>query len=231
MPLVRQIFAALERQPRPVEVLLIDDASTDETWQQMLEAQRSEPRVRAVRLLAHGGQSAALWAGFQAGRGEVIATLDGDLQNDPADLLPMLEQLDNCDVVCGVRMQRRDGTLRRFSSLVARRARERVLGVDFRDSGCNLRVFKRSVVPLLLPFNGMHRFLPILAHDAGAVVREVLVSHRPRTAGQSKYGIWNRLGRGICDLAMIAWYRKRQLRNVPVTEHTRAGEAETLSRQ
>jgi dolichol-phosphate mannosyltransferase len=219
LPLARQVLQVLDPQPGGLELLLVDDASTDDTWDQILAAQRADPRVRPLRLLRHSGQSAALWCGFGASRGEVIATLDGDRQNDPADLPRMLSELAGCDMVCGVRAKRQDSPLRRASASVARWARKTALGVDFRDTGCNLRVFKRSVLPLLLPFNGLHRFMPILAHDAGAAVRETPVAHHPRSAGQSKYGLWNRLGRGIFDLAAMAWYRRRRLVNIPVMEH------------
>ena len=182
--------------------------------------QRSEPRLRAIRHLRNRGQSAALWTGFTASKGSIIATLDGDLQNDPADFPRMLQSLSSADLVCGVRTKRMDNGLRRFSSRVARSARKLVLGVDFRDTGCNLRVFKRSVLSTLFPFDGLHRFMPIIADGAGAVVVETPVGHRPRVAGVSKYGVWNRLGRGICDLAMVAWYKKRQLRDVRWSEHS-----------
>jgi dolichol-phosphate mannosyltransferase len=185
----------------------------------MLQAQQAEPRVRAVQLLRHSGQSAALWAGFKASQGAIIATLDGDLQNDPADLPRMINELARYDLVCGVRTRRIDNHLRRFSAAVARWARKTALGVDFRDTGCNLRVFKRKVLEELFPFDGLHRFMPILAHSAGALVLEVAVNHRPRTAGQSKYGVWNRLGRGIWDLIGVSWYRKRQLKNLAMAEH------------
>ncbi len=218
-PLAEQVFAALGHERRPIELILVDDASTDGTWEQILEAQRADARVRAIRHLRNSGQSAALWTGFTASRGNIIATLDGDLQNDPADLPRLLEALASSDLVCGVRTKRMDNSLRRFSSQVARWARKFVLGVDFRDSGCNLRVLKRSVLQTLFPFDGLHRFMPILAQGAGAVVTEMPVAHRPRVAGVSKYGVWNRLGRGICDLAMIAWYRKRQLKNISSVEH------------
>jgi dolichol-phosphate mannosyltransferase len=131
----------------------------------------------------------------------------------------MIEMLSSADMVCGLRAKRQDSGMRRFSSQVARWARKTVLRVDFRDTGCNLRVFKRPVLQVLFPFDGLHRFMPILAHGAGAVVIETPVSHRPRVAGVSKYGVWNRLGRGICDLAMVAWYRKRQLSNIAFTEY------------
>jgi dolichol-phosphate mannosyltransferase len=219
-PLVEQVFAAFRAEPRPIELILVDDASTDGTWERILEVQRADKRVRAVRHARNSGQSAALWTGFGVSRGSIIATLDGDLQNDPADLPRLLEALAAADLVCGVRTKRMDNALRRVSSKVARWARKLVLGVDFRDSGCNLRAFKRSVLQTLFPFDGLHRFMPIVAQGAGAVVVEMPVNHRPRIAGSSKYGVWNRLGRGIADLAMIAWYRKRQLKNISFVEHT-----------
>jgi dolichol-phosphate mannosyltransferase len=219
-PLADQVFAAFRNEPRPLELILVDDASTDGTWEQILEAQRADPRVRAIRHARNSGQSAALWTGFTVSKGRIIATLDGDLQNDPADLPRMIEALGSADLVCGVRTRRQDNSLRRFSSGVARWARKLVLGVDFRDSGCNLRAFKRSILQTLFPFDGLHRFMPILSDGAGAVVIEIPVPHRPRVAGVSKYGVWNRLWRGICDLAMIAWYRKRQLKGVSWTEQS-----------
>jgi len=202
-PLVQQIFEAFRGEKRAIELILVDDRSTDETWEEILKARRADARIRAVRHQRQSGQSAALWTGFQASRGEVIATLDGDLQNDPADFPGMLAELATCDLVCGVRVGRKDTRVRRLSSVIARWARKMVLGVDFRDSGCNLRVFKRSILKLLPAFDGLHRFIPILAHGGGAVVREMPVAHHARVAGLSKYGIGNRLGRGISGLALV----------------------------
>jgi glycosyltransferase involved in cell wall biosynthesis len=218
-PLVERVFQALRNETLPVELILVDDASDDTTWDRILEAQQAESRLRPVRLLRHSGQSAALWAGFSASRGSIIATLDGDLQNDPADLPLLLKELSNHDLVCGMRTKRMDNIVRRVSSSIARWARKTVLGVNFRDTGCNLRVFKRSVLRKLFPFNGLHRFMPVLAQCTGHSVLEIPVSHHPRTAGKSKYGIWNRLGRGIWDLVAISWYTKRQLSDIPAVEH------------
>ena len=218
-PLAERVFLAFSNELRSLELLLVDDASTDDTWTQILEAQKTHPRIRALRLVQHRGQSAALWTGFQASRGQFIATLDGDLQNDPADLPKLIAALQNCDLACGVRARRQDNFRRRVSTRIARRARRLALGVDFQDTGCNLRAFKRSVVSMLFPFDGLHRFMPILAHDAGAVVRELPVTHHPRVAGRSKYGVWNRLGRGIFDLVVISWARKRQLNNLQFVEY------------
>jgi dolichol-phosphate mannosyltransferase len=213
-PLANKIFEAFGEPQRSIELILVDDGSTDDTWQEILKARRADSRVRAVRHRARGGQSAALWTGFQASRAEVIATLDGDLQNDPADLPRMLEQLATCDMVVGVRVGRKDNAVRRLSSAIARWARRLALGVDFRDSGCNLRVFKRSVLKLLPAFDGLHRFIPILAHGRGAVVKEMPVTHHARVAGLSKYGIRNRLGRGIAGLVLVRRCLKGQ---VPAT--------------
>ena len=217
-PLVQRIFTAFEKEPRPVELILVDDGSKDDTWRQILKARQEDPRVRAIRHLQNAGQSASLWTGFQASRGGIIGTLDGDLQNDPADLPRMLALLSNSDLVCGVRTKRMDNALRRLSTRIARAARKFALGVDFQDTGCNLRVFKRSVLEHLPAFNGLHRFMPVLAHNAGAIVKETPVTHHPRVAGRSKYGVWNRMGRGIYDLIGVGWFQKRRLQKVPAVE-------------
>ena len=148
---------------------------------------------------------------FKNNRGSVIATLDGDLQNDPADLPEMIKLLGEADMVCGVRAKRMDSFVRRASSRIARKARTAVLGVDFADTGCNLRVFRRSAIEALPAFDGIHRFMPIFAHNTGLRVRELPVRHHPRTLGVSKYGVWNRLGRGIRDLIMVGWFIRRQI--------------------
>jgi len=218
VPLARQILDALRNEPHTLELVLVDDGSTDDTWSRILEERSADGRVWGLRHPQSRGQSAALWTGFKASRGSVIATLDGDLQNDPADLPAMLRELAACDMVCGVRAKRMDTVIRRISSRVARLARRTALGVDFRDSGCNLRVFKRAVLETLPPFDGLHRFMPILAHGAGAKVKEMPVTHHPRVAGHTKYGVWNRLGRGIYDLAMVRWYLKRQIKTMPATD-------------
>ena len=212
--LAQRTLEALRNEPRELELILVDDGSTDDTWERIQEARRADGRVRALRHARSFGQSAALWTGFKASQGGIIATLDGDLQNDPADLPAMLKELAAWDMVCGVRTKRQDTAVRRISSAIARQARKTALGVDFRDSGCNLRVFKRAVLETIPPFDGLHRFMPILAHGAGARVKEMPVTHHPRTAGRTKYGVWNRLGRGIYDLAMVRWYLKRQIKTM-----------------
>jgi dolichol-phosphate mannosyltransferase len=205
----------MEKEPRAFEMVFVDDASTDRTWDKILQFRREDQRMRGVRHRQNAGQSAALWTGLQVTASPILATLDGDLQNDPADLPILLSELVECDFICGVRTQRQDTLIRRASSGIARKARYWVLGVDFQDAGCGLRVFKRSALNGVFPFDGLHRFLPILVHGSGAMTREVPIRHRPRVAGISKYGIWNRLGRGMVDLFAMAWYQRRRRRNVP----------------
>ncbi|MFO1477495.1 MAG: glycosyltransferase family 2 protein [Verrucomicrobiota bacterium] len=218
LPLARQVFEALKNETRGVELILVDDASKDDTWERVQDAARSEPRVRGLQHGRQAGQSAALWTGFRASRGSIILTLDGDLQNDPADLPKLMAELANYDVVCGWRMKRMDNGLRKISTWVARRARKWSLNSEFQDTGCNLRAFRKSVLELLPSFNGFHRFMPILAQGAGVRVKEIPVNHHPRAAGKSNYGLWNRLGRGIYDLLGVRWYLKRQIKRIEITE-------------
>jgi dolichol-phosphate mannosyltransferase len=223
LPLTRQVSEAMKSYD--FELVFVDDCSSDSTWQKIGEAHRLDKRVRGLRHARNCGQSAALWTGIQASHGDIIATLDGDLQNDPADLPRMLKELQTADFVSGTRTNRIDSRTRKVSSKVARWARRAVLKVDVCDSGCAIRVFKRSVLTSVFPFNGLHRFFPILAAGGGFKVLQVPVNHRARTAGVSKYGLGNRLWRGIYDLIAMAWFQKRR---VPTVETTSI--EETLNR-
>lgn len=218
LPLAREVAAAMQTMSPGYELVFVDDASTDGTWQKIQEAHQLDSRVRGLRHARNSGQSAALWTGLQATMNPILATLDGDLQNDPADIPRLLQELDRFDFVSGMRLKRQDTWVRRVSSRIARWARRSALKADFQDTGCAMRVFKRSALEGLFPFNGLHRFLPILIQGNGAKTLEVPVNHRPRIAGVSKYGVWNRLGRGVYDLIGLAWYQKRRLRPVPFTE-------------
>lgn len=219
LPMLREVAAALVNEPRPYEIVFVDDASRDRTWSRIQEAHQSDARVRGVRHEENRGQSAAVWTGIQSSVGLILVTLDGDLQNDPADLPKLLGELENVDFVCGLRINRRDNWVRRVSSDIARRARRAALGGNFRDTGCGYRAFRRSAIDGVLPFNGWHRFLPILVHGSGVTTKEIPIGHRPRAAGVSKYGVLDRLGRGIVDLIGVAWYQKRRLRPVKTISH------------
>jgi dolichol-phosphate mannosyltransferase len=217
-PLVAELTSVFSRQLRPWELVLVDDSSSDSTWRAILDAQARDSRIRGLRHSRNLGQSAAVWTGISHSTAPFLCTLDGDLQNDPAELPRMLELLAEVDFVCGHRVNRQDSFVRRVSSRVARWARKLILGYDFADTGCALRAFKRSVLHGVFPFNGLHRFLPIVVAGGGARTREVPVNHRPRVAGVSKYGIWNRLGRGVADLFAIRWYQKRRVPAVPIED-------------
>ena len=218
VPLADEIAAAMEKVPQSYELVFVDDASTDATWEKIRDAQQQNACVRALRHARNAGQSAALWTGIQATTSPILVTLDGDRQNDPADLPKLLDELGDCDFVCGVRCERHDNWLRRVSTRVARAARRQVLQVDFCDTGCAFRAFRREALNGVFPFNGVHRFLPVLVHANGIRTKQIPIGHRPRVAGESKYGLWDRLWRGIYDLIGLSWYQKRRLPRVATTE-------------
>ncbi len=205
-----EITRVLGAEGREFEIVLVNDCSSDESLELMLDMAATDPRVRVVDLTERSGQSAALGAGLRSARGEVIVTLDADLQNDPADIPMLLDRLDDYDVVSGVRAQRNDTWIRRAVSRVANGARRVALGDPFSDIGCSLKAYRAEYVRDLPVFDGMHRFLPVLAMLRGARVTELPVTHRPRYHGESKYGaIRGRFGRGLCDLVGVRWLASR----------------------
>lgn len=210
-PLVAELVRVFSPLTQPWEIVLVDDASTDATWQRIVAAHCADNRVRGLRHVTNLGQSAAVWTGISESHSPVLCTLDGDLQNDPTELPRMLALLSEVDFVSGHRVNRQDSWVRKLSSRVARASRKTALRYDFADTGCALRAFKRSALAGVFPFNGLHRFLPILVAGNGSRCREVSVKHRPRVAGISKYGVWNRLWRGIYDLLGVGWYQRRRL--------------------
>ncbi|MEW6074551.1 MAG: glycosyltransferase [Planctomycetota bacterium] len=200
---------------RRSEIIFVDDSSQDASLHIMLELRARDPRVRVVKFRRNFGQTAALAAGFDIARGRVVATLDGDLQNDPAEIPRMLEELNRgYDVVAGWRRKRRDAfVLRRLPSVVANRLIALFTGVPIHDTGCTLKVFRRELVKSMSIYAEQHRFLPILSAGRGARVREMEVNHRPRRFGKSKYGL-GRATRVLLDLLvvkMIAQFSRRPL--------------------
>ncbi len=194
------------------EVIVVDDGSTDRTFEVLKEKKQAMAELVVLRFDANHGQTAAFDAGFKAARGRAVVTMDADMQNDPADIPSLLEHLDRCDVVCGVRRRRRDSIVRRASSRIANWVRNRLTGEQIRDVGCSLRAFRAEALQGLKLYNGMHRFLPTLLRLDGWRVTEVPVNHRPRKEGKTKYGIRNRLFRGLRDLFAVRWMQSRWLK-------------------
>jgi dolichol-phosphate mannosyltransferase len=211
-PLHRELSVALAEVKGGVELIYVDDGSRDGSAEVLLDLAKRDERVRVLRFAENSGQSAAFAAGFQAARGEIVATLDADLQNDPADLPRLLAALHHADVVNGVRVGRRDGLVRRVSSRIGNGFRNWVTRESVTDVGCSLRVMRASYLRRVKLYRGMHRFLPTLLRLEGARVTELPVSHRPRRHGRSKYGIGNRLFVGLADVFAVRWMQKRQLR-------------------
>ena len=217
LPLIEEIHAALEGRA-DFEVVYVDDGSTDDTPQRLAEAGRRFERLRVLRHTRSCGQSTAIATGVRAARHPWIATLDGDGQNDPADIPLLLERVRagqrvaGLALVAGWRTQRQDTVVRKISSRVANRVRGGLLGDRTPDTGCGLKVFPRELFLRLPFFDHMHRFLPALVLREGAQVVSVPVRHRERVAGQSKYGIGNRLWVGIVDLMGVMWLNRRMKR-------------------
>lgn len=217
LPLVAEIRAALDGAA-DYEIVYVDDGSSDATPQKLAEAAQSCARLRGFRHSEASGQSAAIRTGVECARAPWIITLDGDGQNDPADIPALLAVLRDparpprLELVCGHREKRRDSWMKRASSRIANAARRSALKDGTPDTGCGLKVFSRQAFLSLPRFDHMHRFLPALFQSAGAAVISVRVNHRPRTKGRTHYGIHNRLWGGIVDVLGVMWLRRRTKR-------------------
>lgn len=211
--LLRRVGAALANLGKPFEVILVDDGSTDDTPRLLLEAQTSCPWLRIVRMNQNSGQSAAFDAGFKAARGEIIATIDADLQNDPEEIPRLLPLLGNgTDMINGWRKSRQDTPMRRVQSRIANRIRNWISQETIQDSASSLKLYKRECLEGIQLYKGMHRFFPTLVKMRGFTVQEVPVKHSPRFAGTAKYGLRNRAWRAFIDLLAVRWMKSRYIR-------------------
>ena len=204
-----EVLRGLERS---FEIVFVDDGSRDRSPAILEELRTEIAEVRVVRLESHAGLSAALHAGIHHARGEVVVTIDADLQNDPRDIPLLLARLGEADMVCGWRKDRQDSFRKRVASRIGNGWRNRRLGESIRDSCSPLKAFRRAFVRHVPPYDGLHRWYPTLARLAGLRVIEIPVRHRRRTGGRSRFGVWNRLFRGLADVRAVRWMRKRRLR-------------------
>jgi glycosyltransferase involved in cell wall biosynthesis len=214
-PLIAALRDAVEPLKLPYEVVITDDCSKDGSWGILKELAAADSRIRVQRFAFNCGESAASWAGLKAARGRYLVTLDADLQNDPKDLPKFLEALEKFDCVCGTRVQTRgkgDHFIRIASSRIANWVRNQLSGENISDAGCTYRAFKRECIENVKFFKGMHRFLPTLFKIEGFTVAEIQVTNNPRFAGQSHYGVWNRLFASFYDLLAVRWMKKRMFR-------------------
>ena len=199
------------------EIIFVDDGSIDRTVEQIENA----ANVRVIRFAKNAGQSAAIYAGLQAACGATAVLIDGDLQNDPADIPKLLAEISRgADLVCGYRAQRKDTLVKRLTSRVANFVRSRFTKDGVRDTGCTLKAMRRECIGALVPFKGMHRFIPALIRAAGYRLVEIPVNHRPRRFGRSKYGLSNRALRATIDMFGVRWLLSRRL-NYKVRDRVR----------
>jgi dolichol-phosphate mannosyltransferase len=205
--LQKELFSVLRDYDH--EILFVDDGSTDNSVTQIQKV----PRVRLLQFVKNSGQSAAIYAGLVMARGRILVLLDGDLQNDPNDIPRLLEEIEKgADLVCGYRIKRRDNWFKRVQSSIANAVRSRFTKDGVRDTGCTLKAMRRECREALIPFYGMHRFLPALIKGMGYHLVEVPVNHRPRRHGTSKYTFGNRALRATIDMLGVRWLLSRQMK-------------------
>ena len=210
--LMRRVGQSMAMIGRPFEVLIVDDGSKDKTPTMLAEAKATLPWLRVIRMVQNRGQSAAFEAGFEAARGEIIATIDADLQNDPEELPRLLPLLGDFDMITGWRKERQDTNFRRWQSKKANQIRNWISQETVNDSASSLKLYKAHAIKGLRLFNGAHRFFPTLVKMRGFTCLEVPVKHSARFAGTAKYGFRNRALRAFVDLLAIRWMKSRYLR-------------------
>jgi glycosyltransferase involved in cell wall biosynthesis len=210
--LLAEIAAAEKVAGVPFEMVVIDDQSQDDTPRLLQQLSNQYPRLRTLRMSWQSGQSSALSAGFDAAEGEIIVTIDADLQNDPRDIPKLINELQHADVAIGWRRDRKDPLSKKVISKFANAIRNWATSECVKDTGCGLKAFKRECIEKIHRFDGMHRFFPTLVKMHGYQVAEVPVNHRPREHGRTHYNIFNRSIRPLCDLFAVRWLQKRTLR-------------------
>lgn len=209
--LVPQIIYAVKPLDKTFEIILVDDGSIDNSYNVIKELSGKHMEVRCIKFLKNAGQTAAFDAGFKNALGDIVVTLDSDLQNDPRDIPKLLSYIPEYDVVCGWRAERNDPLSKKISSWVGNTVRNFITNEDIHDTGCSLKAYKHAWLDKIKLYRGMHRFLPTLLKMEGAKIIEVKVSHNNRKFGKSKYNITNRLFSSLYDLMAVRWMQKRKL--------------------
>jgi len=210
-PLIAELWEVLHALGKSYEIIFVDDGSRDRSFEILKAAASQDPQIRIIRFNKNSGQTAAFDAGFKAAQGDVVVTMDADLQNDPHDIPRLVEKIEEFDIVCGWRHQRRDPWIKIVSSKIANFVRNKLSEEEIVDTGCSLKAYKRECLQRLKLFNGLHRFLPTLAKMEGCTVTQVKVNHRPRRFGTTKYTISNRMVRAFADLLAVRWMKRRHL--------------------
>lgn len=209
--LVNELEPVMQSLQAPWELLCIDDGSTDNTLNVLKELAKKKPFLRILPFDRNYGQSCAFAAGFKNALGEWIITLDGDRQNDPADIPSMLAQNVHCDLICGFRANRQDPWHKKITSRFANCIRSRFCGDNIKDTGCSLKIYRKECLQSIKMYKGMHRFLPALFKIEGFHVCEVPVNHRERLKGKTKYNFFNRSFNTIADMLAVRWMWKRHI--------------------
>ncbi|MBT4260622.1 MAG: glycosyltransferase family 2 protein [Nitrospina sp.] len=210
--LAEKITKSIKPLNKEYEVILVDDGSVDGSVELIRKLKNKNPCLRLIQFGRNYGQTAAFAAGFSKARGNIIVTMDADLQNDPADIPLLLEKINEYDVVCGWRYKRNDPWIKKLSSRIANAVRNNLSEESIADTGCSLKAFRRKCFQNIKLYNGMHRFFPTLMKMEGFSVTQVKVGHYPRVHGYSKYNISNRLFASFKDLLAIRWMKKRQIK-------------------
>ena len=209
--LYNEIVRVLDELALSYEIIFVNDASTDGSLSILKRLASKNNSIHIISFAENCGQTAAFDAGFKTAKGDIVVTMDADLQNDPQDIPKLLEKIGEYDMVCGWRWQRKDSFKKKISSKIANIVRRKCLGDRFKDIGCSLKVYKKQCLDKIKLYNGLHRFLPILFEMEGFKVAEVKVNHRPRRFGETKYSIRNRLFKAYRDMKIVRWLRKNKL--------------------
>jgi glycosyltransferase involved in cell wall biosynthesis len=209
--LLKSLTEVMDLLGKEYEIICVNDGSRDGSDEVLRALKRKYGHLRVVEFERNCGLTAALDAGFLMAKGDIVITMDADMQNDPRDIPKLIKEIGDYDVVCGVRSGRHDPWLRIVSSRIANYVRNKVTGENITDVGCTLRVYKSKFLARLKLFDGMHRFLPTVLKWEGAKVAQVEVNHHPRLYGKTKYGVWNRVFKSFIDLLAVVWMKRRRL--------------------